>query len=181
MVDLEPFAERDFARGHRGDGGRAKSDFGDARRAEFRPRSSRSRVPLNSGANRAKLTALIELNDLYRLPFADLFAHSRRDAKKGHSMPAPPATGTLPVLDIRRFETDRARLFATAASAAWWWITYSDVIRYNYIGAGRSGRLLDRRFRNLQARPGALPRRPSRRHDRLSRGGVLDRRRGPVR
>ena len=25
-----------------------------------------------------------------------------------------------------------------AASAAWWWITYSDVIRYNYIGAGEA-------------------------------------------
>jgi hypothetical protein len=25
-----------------------------------------------------------------------------------------------------------------AASMAWWWITYSDVIRYNYIGAGEA-------------------------------------------
>ena len=29
--------------------------------------------------------------------------------------------------------------FVVAASAAWWWITYSDVIRYNYIGAGEAG------------------------------------------
>jgi len=28
--------------------------------------------------------------------------------------------------------------FAVAASAAWWWITYSDVIRYNYIGASEA-------------------------------------------
>ena len=28
--------------------------------------------------------------------------------------------------------------FAVAASAAWWWITYSDVIRYDYIGAGEA-------------------------------------------
>jgi hypothetical protein len=29
-------------------------------------------------------------------------------------------------------------VIAFAASAAWWWITYSDVIRYNYIGAGEA-------------------------------------------
>ena len=28
--------------------------------------------------------------------------------------------------------------FAVALSAAWWWITYGDVIRYNYIGAGEA-------------------------------------------
>jgi hypothetical protein len=27
---------------------------------------------------------------------------------------------------------------AVALSAAWWWITYGDVIRYNYIGAGEA-------------------------------------------
>jgi hypothetical protein len=28
--------------------------------------------------------------------------------------------------------------FAVALSAAWWWITYGDVIRYNYIDAGEA-------------------------------------------
>jgi hypothetical protein len=31
---------------------------------------------------------------------------------------------------------------AFATSAVWWWITYGDVIRYNYIGAGEASACL---------------------------------------